>query len=96
MEGGTEYRFVTSGIHDALEQARTAARGKDVWLGGGVSTVRQYLEARLIDEMHLAIAPVVLGTGEHLFAGIDLPKLGYELTEHVPAAAATHVVFTRR
>jgi dihydrofolate reductase len=96
MEGGTEYRFVTSGIHQALEQAMTAAQGKDVWLGGGVSTIRQYLEARLIDEMHIAIAPVVLGTGEHLFAGIDLPKLGYELTEHVPASAATHVVFTKR
>jgi dihydrofolate reductase len=96
MEGGTEYRFVTSGIHDALEQALAAARGKDVWLGGGVSTIRQFLEARLVDQMHIAIAPVVLGTGEPLFAGIDLPKLGYELTEHVPGAAATHVVFTRR
>ena len=95
MEGGTEYRFVTSGIHHALEQAMAAARGKDVWLGGGVSTIRQYLEARLIDQMHLAIAPVVLGAGEYLLAGIDLPKLGYELTEHVPAAAATHVVFTK-
>ena len=96
MEGGTEFRFVTSGIHDALEQALAAAQGKDVWLGGGVSTVRQFLGARLVDHMHIAIAPVVLGTGEHLFAGIDLPKLGYELTEHVPGAAATHVVFTKR
>ena len=67
MEGGTQYRFVTSGIHHALEQAMAAAQGKDVWLGGGASAIRQYLEARLIDEMHLAIAPVVLGTGEHLF-----------------------------
>jgi dihydrofolate reductase len=96
MEGGTEYHFVTSGIRDALEQALEAARGKDVWLGGGVSTVRQFLEARLVDQMHIAIAPVVLGTGEHLFAGIDLLKLGYEITEHLPGAAATHVVFSKR
>ena len=74
----------------------TAARGKDVWVVGGVSTIRQFLEARLIDEMHIAIAPVVLGTGEHLLAGIDLPRLGYELTKHLPGAAATHVVFTKR
>jgi dihydrofolate reductase len=96
MQGKTEFRFVTGGIHDALEQAASAAGGKDIRLGGGVATVRQYLAARLIDELHLAIAPVLLGTGEHLLAGIDLPALGYECSEHVPSASATHVVLTRR
>jgi len=96
MQGGTEFRFVTGGIHQALEQAMAAAGGKDVRLGGGVSTIRQYLEAKLVDQVHLAITPVVLGSGEHLLTGIDLPALGYECTEHVPTAAATHVVLTRR
>ena len=96
MQGGTEFRFVTGGIHQALEQAMAVAKGKDVRLGGGVSTIRQYLEAKLIDQMHLAITPALLGTGEHLLTGIDLPALGYECTEHVPAAAATHIVLTRR
>ncbi len=96
MHGGTEFRFVTGGIHQALELAMAAADGKDVRLGGGVSTIRQYLEAKLIDQMHLAITPALLGTGEHLLTGIDLPALGYECTEHVPTATATHVVLTRR
>lgn len=96
MQGGTEFRFVTGGIHQALELAMTAAKGKDVRLGGGVSTIRQYLEAKLIDQMHLAIAPALLGSGEHLLKGIDLPAMGYECTEHVPTATATHVVLTRR
>jgi dihydrofolate reductase len=96
MEGGTEYHFVTSGIPDAFKRAIAAARSKDVGVGGGVSTIRQFLEARLVNQMHIAIAPVVLGTGEHLFAAIDLLKLGYDVTEHVPGAAATHVVFTKR
>jgi dihydrofolate reductase len=96
MEGGTTFYFVTEGIHAALERAREAAQGKDVRVGGGVATVRQYLQAGLIDEMHLAISPVLLGQGENLFAGLDLPKLGYERTEHVPSASATHVVFTKR
>ena len=96
MQGGTEFRFVTGGIHQALEQAMAVAKGKDVRLGGGVATIRQYLEAKLIDQMHLAITPALLGTGEHLLTGIDLPALGYECTEHVPAAAATHIVLTRR
>jgi len=96
MAGATEFRFVTGGIRDALEQAKRAAGGKDVRLGGGVATIRQYLQARLVDEIHFAIAPVLLGTGEHLLAGLDLPTLGYECTEHVPTAAATHVVLTRR
>src|SRR5262249_21153447 len=77
MKGGTEFRFVTDGIESALKQAFDAAKGKDVRLGGGVSTVRQYLQARLIDELHLAIRPVLLGTGEALWNGLDLRELGY-------------------
>ncbi|RWX61114.1 dihydrofolate reductase [Mesorhizobium sp. M4B.F.Ca.ET.089.01.1.1] len=95
MEGGTTFYFVTDGIHSALEQAREAAAGKDVRVGGGVSTVRQYLQERLIDEMHLAISPVLLGKGEHLFAGLDMPGLGYQCTEQVATPLATHVVIGR-
>jgi dihydrofolate reductase len=95
MKGGTTFYFVTDGIEAALARAREAAGGKDVRLGGGVSTIRQYLKAGLVDEMHLAISPILLGTGEALFAGIDLPKLGFTCTEHVPTRAATHVVLSR-
>jgi dihydrofolate reductase len=95
MAGGTVFHFVTDGIHSALEQARAAAEGRDVRLGGGVATVRQYLQAGLVDHMHLAIAPVLLGAGEPLFAGIDLPALGYQCTEHAATADATHLVVTR-
>ena len=95
MKGGTTFHFVTGGIHAALDRATRAAGGKDVRLGGGVATIRQYLLAGLVDEMHFAIAPVVLGRGEHLFAGIDLVALGYAVTEHVATANATHVVLTR-
>jgi dihydrofolate reductase len=95
MKGGTTFYFVTDGIEAALERARAAAGGKDVRLGGGVSTIRQYLEADLVDEMHLAISPVLLGAGEALLAGIDLPRLGFTCTEHVPTRAATHVVLSR-
>ncbi|HTS89926.1 MAG TPA: dihydrofolate reductase family protein [Gemmatimonadales bacterium] len=95
MAGGTTFHFITDGLEAAVQLAREAAGALDVRLGGGVSTVRRGLEARLIDEMHLAIAPVLLGAGEHLLAGIDLPRLGYPCTEHVPGAAATHVVITR-
>jgi dihydrofolate reductase len=95
MKGGTTFYFVTDGIEAALARAREAAGGKDVRLGGGVSTIRQYLQAGLVDEMHLAIAPVLLGSGEALLAGIDLPALGFTVTGHVPTAAATHVVLTR-
>jgi dihydrofolate reductase len=95
MKGGTTFYFVTDGIEAALARAREAAGGKDVRLGGGVSTVRQYLQAGLVDEMHLAISPILLGTGEALLAGIDLPKLGFTCTEHVPTRAATHVVLSR-
>ena len=95
MKGGTTFYFVTDGIHAALERAREAAQGKDIRIGGGVSTIRQYLQAGLIAEMHLAFSPVLLGEGENLFAGLDLPKLGYKRTEHVPSALTTHVVFTK-
>lgn len=95
MEGGTTFHFVTDGIHSALERAREAAGGKDIRLGGGVATIRQYLKAGLIDEIHLAISPVLLGSGEHLLAGIDLPELGYEVVEHVTTFATTHVVLAK-
>ena len=95
MEGGTVFHFVTGGIHEALEHATAAAQGKDVQIGGGVATIRQYLDASLIDELHLAVAPRLLGSGEHLFHGLDLPTLGYECTTHLPTAAATHVVLTK-
>ncbi|MER9457586.1 dihydrofolate reductase family protein [Mesorhizobium sp. M0091] len=95
MEGGTIFRFVTGGIHAALEQAKAAAGGKDVRVGGGVSTIRQYLQEKLIDELHLAVSPVLLGRGESLFAGLDMLKLGYQCTEQVATALATHVTIKR-
>lgn len=96
MEGGTTFYFVTDGIHAALERAKEAAQGKDVRLGGGVATIRQYLTEGLIDELHLAISPVLLGRGEHLLSGIDTVGLGYTCTEHVATSHATHVVLTKQ
>ncbi len=96
MNGGTTFHFVTDGIQSALKRAFAAADGKDVRLGGGVATIRQYLSAGLIDEMHLAISPVLLGSGESLLDGIDLPKLGYQCSEHVTTPNATHFVVTRK
>lgn len=96
MDGGTTFHFVTEGIHAAWQRAAEAARGQDVRLGGGVATIRQYLSAGLIDEMHLAIAPFLLGSGEHLLAGIDTPKLGYQCTQCVATPSATHVVLAKR
>ena len=95
MAGGTTFHFVTDGIEAALERAREAAGDRDIRIGGGVSTIRQYLKARLIDELHLAVAPVLLGGGESLFAGIDLPQLGYRVTRHVAGAGATHMIVSR-
>jgi len=95
MKGGTVFHFVTEGIHAARARATEAANGNDVRLGGGVSTIRQYLTAGLIDELHLAISPVLLGSGENLFAGINLPQLGYTCTQQVASAAATHVILTK-
>jgi dihydrofolate reductase len=96
MEGGTTFHFVTNGIHAALKRATEAAGGKDIRLGGGVATIQQYLRAGLVDEMHLAISPILLGSGEPLLAAIDARKLGYECNEHVPTTNATHVVLTKR
>jgi dihydrofolate reductase len=96
MKGGTVFHFVTSGIHSAFEQAKAAAGGEDVRLGGGVSTIRQYLKSGLVDEMHVAIAPVLLGSGEHLLSGLDLPALGYACTQHAASDKATHLVVTKR
>ena len=96
MEGGTVFHFVTDGIRAALDRAAEAAGGKDIRLGGGVATIRAYLSAGLIDEMHLAIAPVLLGSGEHLFSGLDMKRLGYATTEHVAGEKATHVVLARQ
>jgi dihydrofolate reductase len=95
MEGGTTFIFMTKGIKAALDQAKQAANGRDVKIGGGVETVRQYLRAGLIDELHLALSPVVLGQGEAMFAGIDLPALGFRVTEHQATAHATHIVLSR-
>jgi dihydrofolate reductase len=95
MKGGTTFYFVTGGPDEALARARHEAKGRDVRLGGGVATIREYLKAGLVDEMHLAISPVLLGTGENLLAGIDLVRLGYRCGEHVASPKATHVVLTR-
>ncbi|MBI5617916.1 MAG: dihydrofolate reductase [Gammaproteobacteria bacterium] len=96
MAGGTTFHFVTGGIHEALDRARDAANGGDVRIGGGAATIRQYLRAQLIDEMHVAISPVLLGEGERLFEGIDARALGYECVRFVASEKATHVVLRRR
>ena len=96
MAGGTEFQFVTDGIHAALQRAKDAAGNRDVRVGGGVSAIRQYLRAGLIDELHLAIRPVLLGAGEALWAGIDLPALGYESVKSVAGERATHVFLRKR
>ena len=95
MEGGNVFHFVTGGIHEALERAREAAGARDIRIGGGASTVRQYLQAKLIDEMHLAVSPILLGAGEPLLAGIDLPKLGYTCGKSVTGERAVHYSITR-
>lgn len=95
MEGGTTFHFVTDGIHAALERARAAAGARDVKIGGGVSTVRQYLQAGLVDALHVAISPVLLGRGEAMFAGLDLPALGYRVTGSTATELATHVTLGR-
>jgi dihydrofolate reductase len=95
MEGGTTFHFVTDGPEAALARAREAAKGKDIRIGGGVSMIRQYLASSRIDEMHLAVSPVLLGEGEHLFNGLDLPKLGYAPSITSPGDGALHVVIRR-
>jgi len=96
MAGGTEFHFVTTGIRAALEQAVAAAAGRDVRLGGGVATIREYLQAGLLDELHLALRPVLLGAGESLFSGIDMRTLGYECTKSIAGERATHVFLRKR
>jgi len=95
MAGGTTFDFVTEGIHAALERAKAAAGGMDVRLGGGVATIQQYLRAGLVNELHLAFAPVLLGSGESLFSGINMRSLGYQCVEHVATEKATHVVLRK-
>jgi dihydrofolate reductase len=95
MAGGTTFHFVTEGIEIALQQARAAANGRDIRIGGGAATIRQYLAAGLVDELHLALSPVLLGSGESLFAGLDLPALGYEVVASVPSARALHLTIER-
>jgi dihydrofolate reductase len=96
MKGGTDFHFVTDGIKPALDRAKAAAGGKDIRLGGGTATVRQYLQAGLIDEMHLAVRPVVLGAGENLLKDLDLPSLGYHVEKQVVGERATHVFIKKR
>ncbi len=95
MKGGTTFHFITDGLESALRNAKAAAQGKDVRIGGGVSVLRQYLMAGQIDEMHLALSPVFLGEGEHLFAGINLPELGFSFVKAVPGENATHLLITK-
>lgn len=96
MDGGTTFHFVTDGIEKALARAREAAEGKDIRLGGGAATIREYLRAGLVDEMHLAYSPVLLGSGESLFDGVDMPALGYQVTAYTLTAAAMHVMIAKK
>ena len=96
MDGGTTFHFVTEGAIVALERARQAAAGKDVRVGGGVNVIQQYLRQRLIDDMHIAISPVLLGAGERLFEGVNLPALGYACVTHQATARATHLILSRQ
>jgi hypothetical protein len=96
MFGGTTFHFVTDGLQAALERAVEAAKGRDVPLGGGVATMLQYLSAGLIDETHLAVSPVLIGSGERLFQGMDAPGLGYQVIDHVPGPGAMHMVIAQR
>ena len=95
MKGGTVFHFITDGIESALDKARKAANGKDIRIGGGVSTIHQFLKAGYIDEMHLAVSPVFLGAGEHFFAGIDLPELGFNETQTTYGNSAAHVILKK-
>ncbi|MEK6702257.1 MAG: dihydrofolate reductase family protein [Planctomycetota bacterium] len=96
MDGGTTFYFVTGGIKEAYDRAMEGAKGKDVRLGGGANTIRQYLAARLVDHMHLAAGPVLLGSGEHLLVGLDLPALGYEISHQANSRATAHIVIRRK
>ena len=95
MKGGTTFHFVSDGIHVALQRAKGAAKEKDVRIGGGVATIQQYLRSRLIDELHLAFRPILMGSGENLFAGIDMTQIGYRCTQHISTELAMHVVLKK-
>ena len=95
MKRGTTFHFVTDGIESALQKAKKVANGKDIRIGGGVSTVRQFLQAGYIDEMHLAFSPCFLGSGEHIFSGIDLPKLGFTVAERINGEGATYIILKK-
>jgi dihydrofolate reductase len=95
MKGDTTFHFVTTGVRSALEEAKKAANGKDIRIGGGVSTIRQFLQAGYVDEMHLAISPLFLGSGEHLFSGIDMLKLGFNKIQRIEGEQATHIIITK-
>lgn len=96
MEGATTFYFISDGIEPALKKAKEAAKGKDIRIGGGVEVVRGYLNAGLIDELHLVYSPVYLGSGENLFSGIDMHKLGFSVTEKVDTADATHIILSKK
>lgn len=96
MKGGTTFHFITGGIGSALEEAKRSANGKDIRIGGGVSTIRQFLHAGYIDEMHLVFSPIFLGSGEHLFSGIDLPALGFSQIQKTDGEKATHIIVTKK
>src|SRR5438874_7107652 len=96
MKGGTTFHFVTDGILAALRRAKDAAKDRDVRIGGGVATIKQYLSATLIDELHLAFRPILMGSGENLFTGIDMTELGYRCTQHVSTELAIHVILKLR
>ncbi len=95
MEGGTTFHFVTEGIHAALEKAFDSANGKDVRLGGGINTIRQYLKAQLVDELHLAVSPIFIGSGENLYLNLELTSLGYICTKHISSDKAIHLVIKK-
>jgi len=96
MKGGTTFYFVTDGIQSALEQAKKAAGARDIRIGGGPATVRQFLKERLIDELHLAVRPILMGRGEKLFDGLDLRDLGYSVEGFVPGERAVHMLIRRQ
>ena len=95
MKGGTDFHFITDGIESALEKAKDAAKGKDVRIGGGASTIRQFLQAGYIDEMQLAFSPIFLGSGENLFSGIDMPALGFNKIQRIAGERTTHIIITK-
>jgi dihydrofolate reductase len=95
MKGGTTFHFITGGIESALEEAKKVANGKDIRIGGGASTIRQFLQAGYINEMHLAFSPIFLGSGEHLFSGIDMSALGFKQVQKINGEKATHIIVTK-